>query len=188
MPHDAGGRGADAISDAHDLQRFLVQLLDTLHADQMDADLGGGDPLCLKEIRWHLTRWAHDDEINEVVDTELELALRAAAGWRAKGGGWQIYDTAAGESIQTKLLNERRSSAAEPVTPTRQLTRLVNLLRDPAYAEVAMPVKLQQLAHVCAAELLLANLKTADAEVERLRGKLKAALGISSGVVEREVA
>ena len=72
MPHDAGGRGADATSYAHDLQRFLVQLLDTLHADQMDADLGGGDPLGLKEIRWHLTRWAHDDEINEVVDTELE--------------------------------------------------------------------------------------------------------------------
>lgn len=88
-------------------------------------------------------------------DDALRLALRAANGWKPCLANWKLVDEQVGERVQTQRLNERRAKEGAPVERTRKLSALTHLLRDPAYALVQTSVKLQQLAHICAAELVV---------------------------------
>ena len=74
--------------------------------------------------------------------------------------------------MQLQRLNERRT-----------LSVLVDLLRDSAYAAVRLPVKMQQLAHLCAAELAHIDTRpTRPLEVAYLSGRNAAKPGaIDSG-------
>ena len=114
--------------------------------------------MSLADVRWDLERVAMGQQSSVLLlaaadEAALEAALQAAPGWRSVDGGWQIEDEASGDRIQTKRLQERREAAAAPVLGTRKLGALTHLLRDPAYELASLPHKLQQLAHLCAAEL-----------------------------------
>jgi len=90
------------------------------------------------------------DVLEEADDVLLEHALDAAPGWRSSANGaWGVFDpNSPEERVQTTALKERHAAAAATVQPTRVVSRIVHLLRDPAYAKVRLGVKLQQLAPV----------------------------------------
>ena len=135
----------------------LLKLLDTLHAVQMPM-IGPGDLGDVGAVRWHLEVQVRDNQddltvIQQADNAMLVRVLEAAPGWRTVDGAWSMFDPTAPERKQTTLLYERHAAAAAPVLPTLKVSALVSLLRDPAYAMVALGVKLQQLAHLCAAEM-----------------------------------
>jgi len=145
---------------AKKVRELLLDLLDELKEEQVSIGHAGGDALSLAEIRWDLERLAMGNRSSELVlgvadEAALQAALHAAPGWRATNGGWQIEDSSALDRAEVlrQQLQERREAASAPVLPTRTLSSLTHLLRDSAYARVSIPHKLQQLAHLCAAEL-----------------------------------
>ena len=141
------------MDEADEKQKRLLELLFDLRQEQLHIGHGGLG-LSFADVKWDLERLLLDSgEQFEIEDAALEESLNSALGWRPVAEGWQLFDEEAGERVQTTRLKERRSAAAAPVAPTRRLGALVHLLRDPAYGEVRMSVKMQQLAHICANEL-----------------------------------
>ena len=155
MPANGAVGGAAYNQKKHEL---LLELLEELKEEQVAIGHAGGDGMSLADVRWDLERVAMGQQTSVLLlaaadEAALEAALQAAPGWRSVDGGWQIEDEASGDRIQTKWLQERREAAAAPVLGTRKLGALTHLLRDPAYELASLPHKLQQLAHLCAAEL-----------------------------------
>ena len=155
MPANGAVGGAAYNQNKHEL---LLELLEELKEEQVAIGHAGGDGMSLAVVRWDLERVAMGQQTSVLLlaaadEAALEAAMQAAPGWRSVDGGWQIEDEASGDRIQTKRLQERREAAAAPVLGTRKLGALTHLLRDPAYELASLPHKLQQLAHLCAAEL-----------------------------------
>ena len=152
----AGAAGSAAYTRKK--QELLLELLEELNEEQVAVGHAGGGGMSLADVRWDLERVALDNQSSLLLlaaadEAALQAALQAAPGWRAVNDGWQIVDEAAGDRIQTQRLQERREATAAPVLPTRKLVSLTHLLRDPAYELTSLTHKLQQLAHLCAAEL-----------------------------------
>jgi len=126
----------DQSTDALSVQ--LRGLLDVLHAQQLCV---GGSPWVgnVEDIRWYLQCLFVDTDVLDAADDMLlEHALDAAPGWRSSANGaWGVFDpNSPEERVQTTGLKERHTAAAAPVQPTRVVSRIVHLLRDPAYAKV----------------------------------------------------
>jgi hypothetical protein len=147
--------------DPDHVQRCIEELLGKLHTEQVAVGHVGGAPLSLGDIRWDLERLnlaaPENAEVLKIcADEQLRRTLNATEGWRATGNGWQLQDPDAEVSvgaIGARRLKERREAEATPALPTRTLSLLVQLLRDSSYERVKLSIKLQQLAHICAAEL-----------------------------------
>ena len=89
------------------IEAALDQMLQDLRVEQLVVCGRPCPPLSLPDIMSFLESHAIGDEdkvqVLESVDTRmLRQALRTASGWRAIAGGWQFFDTAAGETMQVE--------------------------------------------------------------------------------------
>ena len=156
MPSANAAATSAYVKKVHEL---LHDLLDELNEAQICIGHAGSGGLSLAEIRWDLERLAMGNRSGLVLgvadEAALQAALEAAPGWRITDGGWQMEDPSALDrsEVLRQQLQERREAASAPMLTTRKLSSLTHLFRDSAYARVRIAHKLQQLTHICAAEL-----------------------------------
>ena len=104
--------------------------------------------------------WSEAQAVDSITYDMLETALEVNAEWHSDGdGGWSVAEptqSAAG-AAGAALLEERRKQLAQGVARERELTFLVQLLHDPAYALLPLHQKLHQLHQLLLCELARAE-------------------------------
>ena len=164
---DGAAQTGDSVATA------LLLQLDSFAYEQCCCGHEGTD-FDIEEIRWQLERSEYSSSLlSDYSDTLLKRALKAADSWRQHGLMWRPVDVDGNDSPtptpQAMQLKRIHGLSQQPVMRVRQLTALVQLLRDPAYSEVQMYVKLQQLAQLCAAAL--SSPRNMAAAINRTAGK-----------------
>ena len=97
------------------------------------------------------------DQLNACTDDLLETLLECSAVWYSDDdGGWSVREATvnAAGAAGAALLKELREQAQRPVERVRDLTFLVQLLRDPAYGALPLHQKLHQLQQLLLTELV----------------------------------
>ena len=141
--------------------RAIRSLLSELHEEQSTWPDELLEPLSIRDIRWHLERLlisrAFDDAVgltealHATSDDHLEVLLDVCPDWqRDAATGWcvRLPQTSGPGPAGAEHLGALRECQTAPVTEERTLSHLVQLLRDPAYAEVTLERKLHQLTKI----------------------------------------